>query len=239
MESSDANLVEAVKKIIHAQNWDVGSQSRSFIQGLVNGSMSFAVLNGYMEAVRCISNETNHKIDCVISTVAERLVVAARIGKKRERGEKTAGPTTEESRDAIRNSISNLEKACTGDDRPSKVDLESATAVLDSMVCQLIASGSSEEQAVQSYGIFYKKLSPVDTQARIVLAFRVHAGTAVRVSDLKFCLGTCWSDGVITSEVCFGGVDTDNMPLTKEGKLSLEYGNRPVLIVTSIAPKSA
>ena len=110
--------------------------------------------------------------------------------------------------------------------------------MLSGTFCQLLAVGGCEERAVQAYGIFFKKLAQSDPRNRIVLAFRLHAGTPVRLQDLKLCFGECWADGAITSaetvqyetqlslEVLKGGVPVGADPL-RVFAISLTRSQRP------------
>ena len=104
------------------------------------------------------------------------------------------------------------------------------------VINQLVAGlrGPAGEIAVQSYSMLTRKLKPTDERASVVIAARISAGIPILVAQLKRCLGPCWIDGVVSSENSVnGGCDRD-LPLTEEGTASMEMGNRPMLIVTSV-----
>jgi hypothetical protein len=82
------------------------------------------------------------------------------------------------------------------------------------------------ERAVQSFGIFKKKLSSSE-DTHLLLAMRINTGTPIRVGDLQ-------SDGAFTTDDTFDGVDGVELPLSDEAKVSLEYGNHPLLVITSV-----
>lgn len=240
----DAPVVENKVKVTEelrgtalANGWKVRSTNSVVLQAVCPNIVSFASLSVYHEATKSISKSHRVIIETMISTIGKELVVSTRIGSKRKREETTAsGVCHDELRDKIRETIGKLSKA-TGS--PPQRDLDKATSVLDAVVCLLKAVGGEEERATQSYGIFFKKLAISDPRNRIVLAFRLHAGTPVRIQDLKQCLGDCWADGAITCADTVNGVDSVSLPLTEEGTISLEHGNAPVMVVTSICPSSS
>ncbi len=115
-------------------------------------------------------------------------------------------------------------------------EVDIAEAVLTRMVRDV--RGPNGEMLVESFGVFVKKLSDHDERPRLVLAVRINAGLAVPVSQLKAALGSCWQDGVVSSESSVMGVQDADLPLTEEGSASLAQGNSPLLVVTSV-PKVA
>lgn len=104
------------------------------------------------------------------------------------------------------------------------------------VINQLVAGlrGPAGEIAVQSYSMLTRKLKPTDQRASVVIALRISAGIPILVAQLKRCLGPCWIDGVVSSESSVNGVCDRDLPLTEEGTASMEMGNRPMLIVTSV-----
>lgn len=118
---------------------------------------------------------------------------------------------------------------------PSSVpseELDIAQDVLVRTITQL--RGPSHEILVQSYAMLSKKLQPSDDRPRIVLAMRLNAGIPVPVSLLKHCLGLCWRDGVVSTASSVNGVCDQDLPLTDECSASMELGNVPMLVVTSV-----
>lgn len=115
-------------------------------------------------------------------------------------------------------------------------EVDVAEAVLTRMVRDV--RGPNGEMLVESFGVFVRKLSEQDERPSLVLAVRINAGLAVPVSQLKAALGSCWQDGVVSSESSVMGVQDSDLPLTDEGSASLAQGNSPLLVVTSV-PKVA
>ena len=237
------------KKLVHAslkpmleQNgWEARTTDAGVLQAVCTQTVSFSSLERYNSSAKAVSKEHSVPIETIIGTLQKELVLSTRVGGKRKRndsnnddGRAASNPerSTEELRDKIRATLATLSK---NDSGPPKSELDKATTILDAVVCMLRAVGGHEERVVQSYGIFYKKLAPSDQRNRIVLAFRLHAGSPVRITDLKQCLGECWRDGAITSSDRVSGIDSVSLPLSDEGAISLEYGNVPILMVTSVA----
>ena len=111
-------------------------------------------------------------------------------------------------------------------------ELDVAQDVLVRTVKQL--RGPSQELLVQSYAMLSRKLAPSDERPRVVIALRLNAGIAVPVSLLKHCLGSCWRDGVVSTASSVNGVCDQDLPLTEECSASMELGNAPMLVVTSV-----
>ena len=57
---------------------------------------------------------------------------------------------------------------------------------------------------------------------------------AVPVSTLKRSLGDCWADGALTTETESCPVTLSDLPLGAAAKTSLDFGNAPLLLVTSV-----
>lgn len=118
----------------------------------------------------------------------------------------------------------------------SNAELEQAEGVLTRAVYEL--RGTNGELAIESVGLFDRTLTTGSTEKRLVLAIRVHGGVAVAVRDLKSALRDCWSDGVLTVEECVMGIRSEDLPKTAEGRLSDQWGNRSMLVVTAV-PRAA
>lgn len=237
VSDSKAKVCALLTPLLEANGWSVKITNAGVVQAQCQETVSFSTLNTYLEACRTISKEHSIAVDPMMTTIAKNMVVCTRVGAKRQRSDDPPSSRgVEDKRDKIRVTLSKLSKS---EAAPPKAEIERATKVLDATVCQLLAVGGVEERSVQSYGIFFKKLSPNDPRNRIVLAFRLHAGTPVRIQDLKLCFGECWADGAITSAETVYGVDSVALPLTDEGALALQHGNAPLLAVTSVAPTAA
>lgn len=231
-------LVKRLAQDLTEGGWAVRTTNAGVLQAVCQPTVSFLVLGQCLDACKASSNAFHIPVEAMISTIGGELVVSVRIGGKRQRQEsiEKSMQSIEAIRDTIRATVAKLSNTEGG---PSKAELERATVVLDNVVCVLTAVGGTEERAIQSYGIFLKKLAPSDPRNRIVIAFRIHAGTPVRITDLKQCLGECWVDGAITSADTVHGIDSVALPLTEEGALSLEHGNSPIMMVTSLTPPAA
>ena len=231
-----AKAIALLTPQLEALGWKiVSATTSSVLQAACTTTVSFSTLASFLELSKTASKDAGTAVEPMITSIGTKMMVSTRIGAKRQRTEENPNlQGAEDKRDKIRATLSKLAKADAGG--PPKSEIDRATKVLDAAVCQLMGVGGCEERAVQSYGIFFKKLAPSDPRNRIVLAFRLHAGTPVRLQDLKSCLGECWADGAITSSDTVSGVDSVALPLTDEGALSLEHGNAPLLVVTSVNP---
>jgi len=97
--------------------------------------------------------------------------------------------------------------------------------------------GTEGEVCVQSYALLAKKLSTTDPRARVVIAARLNAGIAMPVALLKECLGELWTDGLVTTLATLHGISEVDLPYSAEAQAALEYGNTPLLLVTSVATR--
>jgi len=203
------------------------SQTRAV--AVTKGTVSFQSLQTCYE--RCKKQAGEAKLEVLISSSGQELLVSANAGGKRGRPSEAVQPKNlSDLRDSVAEAVKKLEKSST---TPSKDELAKARTIVESVVCVLRAA-DGDELACQSFGLFYRKLAPSDTKPRIIIAFRLHAGTPVRVHDLRSCLQATWNDGAITAEDTLHAVDSVSLPLTSEGSLSLQHGNKPILVVTSV-----
>jgi hypothetical protein len=114
-------------------------------------------------------------------------------------------------------------------------ELEAARTVLVNLVNDL--RGASNEVVVQSFALLAKKLHTNDAKPRVLIAVRLNAGIAVPLALLKRCLGPCWSDGAVTTEDSVSSVSDADMPLSEEARAARDFGNLPLMVVTS-APRT-
>ena len=94
--------------------------------------------------------------------------------------------------------------------------------------------GAQEETAVESVGIFAKRLSAGATAERLVLAIRMLPGVAVALRDVRHVLGVCWSDGLFSVEEEVMSVKRSDLPRTSEGSLAADFGMTPMMVVTAV-----
>ena len=99
--------------------------------------------------------------------------------------------------------------------------------------------GTSDEDLVQSFGIFRRQLQPSDTKQTLLIAVRLNSGVAVSVSDLKNAMGKCWTDGILTSQDSALGIGSVDLPLSPEGETAKAHGNLSMLIVSTVRPPTA
>lgn len=205
------------------------SQTRAI--AITKGTVSFQTLQTCYD--RCKAEAGERKLEVLLSSSSQDLLVSANAGAKRGRPSEAEQPTNvADLRDSVADAVKKLEKLPAP---PSKDELKTAQTVVESVVCVLRAA-DGDELACQSFGLFYRKLAASDTKPRVVLAFRLHAGTPMRVHDLRSCLQSTWGDGAVTIEETLHAVDSVALPLTSEGQLSLDHGNKPILVVTSVSP---
>ena len=115
-------------------------------------------------------------------------------------------------------------------------ELDAARTVLVNLVNEL--RGASNEVVVQSFALLAKKLHASDAKPRVLIAVRLNAGIAVPLALLKRCLGPCWSDGAVTTEDSVSSVSDTDMPLSEEARAARDFGNLPLMVVTS-APRTS
>ena len=117
----------------------------------------------------------------------------------------------------------------------SRDELDVAQKVITRLANEL--RGSDGEIVVQSTVMLAKKLSLTDTRQRVVIAARLNAGIAMRVTTLRNCLGECWADGLLTTQPTLHGIGKIELPLSEEARAAESFGNAAILLVTSVAAK--
>ena len=91
--------------------------------------------------------------------------------------------------------------------------------------------GPVGEIPLQSFALLVRRIRGED---RVVVAFRLNSGVPIAVSSLRRCLGECWVDGIVSTQSAVEGVCESELPLSSDAAVSLEYGNAPLLVVTSV-----
>ena len=202
---------------------------------------SFANLTALHNAVK-ESNKTIGQFDFVASSGAS-LVFSSRFnykplpppieaaGDKSRKRRRDASDAHEERVAGARTRLAKLLP-----DSVPVAELDAAEGVLTRLLTEL--RGASHETVVQSFALLSKKLQATDERPSIVLAVRLNAGVAIAVSHLKRALGSCWRDGVLSTNASVQGVTETELPLNDEARASLEYGNAPLLLVTSVPHSS-
>lgn len=208
------------------------------LQVMLPDTVCFTNLNQWHEVVKATSKRTGVAIEDLIGSVGTEFVMATRIGRKRERpADPPSDRALEDVLDKVDVALKGVRKAAPKDSlNDSEVDV--ARAVLEKAIGGLCGPGGDAERSVQSFGVFQKKLAPSDPRPRLVLALRLNAGIPIKISALKHALGGCWADGALTVGESVSGVDSVQLPLTEEGRASRDFGNLPVLVVTSVPVQS-
>lgn len=211
---------DALSKVAKAQNCTASELERCVSRHTLPKTTSFANL----EAIHAAATGT-----CFVGTSASEMAISAHFegveialppAKKRRREERTERVT--DARKQLAKSMPDLPSA----------ELDVAELVLLRLVNQL--RGSEGEICVYSFAVLGKKLSSTDPRPRVVIAARLHAGVAMSVEVLKEVLGTCWSDGILTTLATLHGISEIDLPYSAEAQAALSYGNTPLLLVTSV-----
>jgi hypothetical protein len=206
------------------------------LQVILAETTSFKQLETYHDAVKRTAKRAGVTIEDSLGSQGAELVVATRIGAKRPRPDDVPAPNEQKLRDLIEKIGTTVERVrkSASKDTVDADELETARGVLERCVARLTGTGGPDDRAVQSYGVYQRKLADTDPRPRIVVAMRLNAGVAIKLSEFKSCLGACWTDGAITTADSVFGVESVELPLTAEGKASRYFGNFSVLVVTSV-----
>ena len=235
-EQATETLEEVAKSLGHqTKPTSVG------IQLILTDTISFGTLNVWHKSCKDVAASTKTAVEDMLVSQGKKLVLATRIGAKRSREDDANAPSQkdlDEVQDKVETLISRVMSASTKDSI-NKSETDVAKRVLAKCTALLLGPSGPTEKAVQSFGVFQKKLASSDPRPRLVLALRLNAGIPVSVAVLKSCLGACWEDGAITVGESVSGVDSVQLPLTPEGEASREHGNSPILVVTSVSPNGS
>lgn len=210
------------------------------IQVVLPDTISFGTLNVWNNSCKDVATSTKTTVEDVLVSQGKKLVLATRIGAKRARDDESSPSQRDldDVQDKVETLISKVMSA-SSKDTIKKSETDVAKRVLERCTALLLGPSGPSEKAVQSFGVFQKKLANSDPRPRLVLALRLNAGIPVSVAMLKSCMGECWNDGAITIAESVSGVDSVQLPLTAEGEASREHGNLPILIVTSVCPSGS
>lgn len=233
---SKALAKETLEAVASGLELETRTTAAGVLQVVLKETTSFKQLETYHDAVKRTVKRAGVAIEDVLGSQGSQLIVATRIGAKRPRANDAPEPNEQALRNLVDKIGSTVERVRKAAAKDSLDDGELATAreVLERSVARLVGPTGPDERAVQSFGVYQRKLAESDPRPRIVLAMRLNAGVAVRLSELKSCLGPCWQDGAITTADSVFGVESLELPLTPEGQASRYFGNLPVLLVTSV-----
>lgn len=230
-------VLETLEGVAKSNGHEHKLTSAGVFQLLLPETVSFGTLNTWHQTCRDLAASTKVSIEDLLVSEGTRLVLATRVGAKRPRDSESV-PSQREL-DDVEERVDTLVakvKKTSAKDSINAAEMDTAKTVLEKSTALLLGPSGPTEKAVQSFGVFQKKLAPSDPRPRLVVALRLNAGIPTALGLLKSCLGACWADGAITVADSVSGVDSVQLPLTPEGEASREHGNRPILIVTSVPP---
>ena len=235
-KTAQEQATETLKGVADGMGYENTTTSAGVLQIFLPETVSFTAINNWRTTCVEVASNTGVQIEDLLVSQQKRLVIATRIGRKRQRSDEPQAPSQRDL-DDVESKVGDLIKKVLKTAPKDSVDaseIDKAKKILQKTTALLIGPSGAEEKAVQSFGLFQKKLSPTDPRPRLLLAFRLHAGVPISCKLLKSCLGICWVDGAATTSESVSGVDSVQLPLTSEGEASREHGNLPVLVVTSI-----
>jgi len=179
---------------------------------------------------------------CFVGTSATQLVISAHLQPPTAPDDDADAVQPSKKRRRSSDAMEQAERVNSARTRLSKdlpdlpaAELDIAERALVRLVNRL--RGTEGEVCVQSYALLAKKLSTTDPRARVVIAVRLNAGIAMPVALLKECLGELWADGLLTTLATLHGISEVDLPYSAEAQAALEYGNAPLLLVTSVATR--
>jgi hypothetical protein len=235
--SAKEQAIDTLTSVAKGLGHETKLSTASVLQVTLTDTVSFGVLNVFNQSCAEVSSRTNVPIETMLVSQGKQLVIATRVGAKRPRGADDEDAPSQRDLDEVQTKVEDLVKKvnkAASKDSINDSEMQIAKKVLQKCTALLLGPSGVHEKAVQSFGLFQKKLAPSDPRPRLVIALRLNAGVPIDCKVLKSCLGSCWTDGAITISDSVSGVDSVQLPLTPEGEASREHGNMPILIVTSV-----
>ena len=234
---------QTIKNDVMSRGFVTREVSSSTLQIVFSPRASFSQIDVCFKICKRVAANTGEKIEISLSALRSDVVVSVRVGSKRPL-EEDVGSATSSARAAsphtwsedyyckrVNESIEKIHNAVKGTENEDK--LEKASEILYRFE-RLSSLDGGAERAVQSFGLFVKKLRSSDVPS-IMLAIRVNTATPVKGTDVQKMLGVSWKDGMFTTETGVEGVDGFKLPLSEEAELSLKHGNKPLLIMTTVS----
>jgi hypothetical protein len=234
--SPKEQAIETLVSVARGLGHETKMSTASVVQVLVSDTVSFGTVNVWNKSCNDVALRTNVSVEDMVVSQGKKLVIATRIGSKRPRDADDEKPSQRDL-DDVQAKVDALVKKVhktAPKDSINESEMQTARKILQKCTALLLGPTGPSEKAVQSFGLFQKKLAPSDPRPRLVVALRLNAGVPVSSKLLKSCLGCCWGDGAITVADSVSGVDSVQLPLTAEGEASRDHGNLPILIVTSV-----
>lgn len=226
--------LETLSGRARALGYETKTTSAGVLQVVLPDTISFATLNAWNQSCRDVASSIKIAVEDMLVSQGKRLILATRIGAKRPREEDAPSQKElDDVQDKVETLIEKVRKS-SAKDSINAPEMETAKRALQKCTALLLGPSGPSEKAVQSFGLFQKKLAASDPRPRLVVALRLNAGVPTNVNVIKSCMGVCWADGAVTVGDSVSGVDSVQLPLTAEGEASREHGNSPILIVTSV-----
>jgi hypothetical protein len=201
-----------------------------------NTRASFSNVDTCIKLCRASASKHSARLEMSISAFRKDVLMSVRVGGKRPL---ESGPHTsdlfdgkEEFYDRVDSTIDAISKLEKEDSKMLLSDTGKAKDILYRSE-QLKSMDGGGERAIQSFGLFKKKL-PGNEKFHLLIAMRINTGTAIKLDDMIRVLGDAWTDGALTTEDKLDGIDNVELPLSEEAKVSLEHGNHPLLIITTV-----
>ena len=235
-KSPKEQAIDTLVGVAKGLGYETKTTAAGVLQVMLPNTISFGTLNVWNQTCKDVAGSTKVLIEDMLVSQGKQLLIATRVGAKRPRDDEANAPSQRELDDVqekVESLVAKVKKA-SSKESINATEMETAKHVLEKCTALLLGPSGPSEKAVQSFGIFQKKLAATDPRPRLVIALRLNAGIPASIAVLKSCIGTCWADGAITVADSVSGVDSVQLPLTPEGEASREHGNLPILIVTSV-----
>lgn len=234
--SEDA-VRDDIKRSLESIGFPWTESAAGIISTSFNSRTSFKNVNTWASVCKAAASKTGMRLEMSIAAFKKDIVVSARVGgkRRRENGPLAGGSLLDgcdDFHDRVDATIERINKSEKANTNSLTAYIQKAKDVLYRSE-QLKSMDGCSERAVQSFGLFKKRLNGEEKYS-LLLAIRLNTGTAIRLSDMIGVLGETWADGALTTEGRLDGVQGVELPMSEEAKVSMEHGNFPLLIITTI-----
>lgn len=245
MAAADGEQAAPSRQSQHDTIAKVASGQQAVRSSLNNGvsvhkmpqSVSFANLKSIMNSASGQEQRT------FVGTVDGSIVVSINFNYEAPRAPppQTKGKRGRDSNDeAVQTAVDRVKRGLTSTDEVSDEMLDSAKAALYTMLTRL--RGASNENAVESWGISYKKPEPGmggpsgANRPRLILSARLTPGVAVPLPSLFQCLGVrCTSDGMLTTQDSSSLAVGFNLPLSDAARAAESHGQKALTLFATVS----
>ena len=202
-------------------------------------SVSFSSLKAIMNATSGQEQRT------FVGTVDGGIVVSVNFNYEspKEPPQQSKGKRGRDSNDeAVQAAVDRVKKGLKGSDDVSDDMLHSAKAALYTMLTRL--RGASNETAVESWGVSFKKpetgnggvLQAAASRPRLILSVRLTPGVAVPLPSLFQCLGVrCTGDGMLTTQESSSLASGFNLPLGEAARAAESHGQKAITLFATVS----